>query len=122
MFDIKKKGKINIHWKVTPYDYSKEKCDSLTAKVSKKYGVRKDRIKIIPEFLMVNEDGEEVSVNSNVIGDIQDPQFQLKLFEDWLRINEIKDYDFDLIKKIDAEINGKIDYQVYDKYKRYSIK
>lgn len=122
MFDIKKKGKINIHWKVTPYDYSKEKCDSLTAKVSKKYGVRKDRVKIIPEFLMVNEEGEEVSVNSNVIGDIQDPQFQLKLFEDWLRINEIKDYDFDLIKKIDAEINGKIDYQVYDKYKRYSIK
>jgi DNA repair exonuclease SbcCD ATPase subunit len=44
------------------------------------------------------------------------------LFKDYLKVNNIDGYDFDLIQKIDSEINGKIDYQVYDKYRRYSIK
>ena len=57
-----------------------------------------------------------------IIQNIQDPQFQLKLFQDYLDINNITNYDFDLIRQIDSEINAQIDYQIYDKYKRYSIK
>ena len=122
MIDIKSKSRINVHWNVSPYDYNKEKEKSIIAKFSKKYSLPKERIKVIPEFLMVDEDGEEISLNSDVIQNIQDPQFQLKLFEAYLKTNNIQGYDFDLIKKFDAEINGKIDYQVYDKYRRYSIK
>lgn len=122
MIDIKSKSRINVHWNVSPYDYNKEKEKSIIAKFSKKYALPKERIKVIPEFLMVDEEGEEISLNSDVIQNIQDPQFQLKLFEAYLKTNNIQGYDFDLIKKIDAEINGKIDYNVYDKYRRYSIK
>ena len=122
MIDIKSKSRINVHWNVSPYDYNKEKEKSIIAKFSKKYGLSKEKIKVIPEFLMVDEEGEEISLNSDVIQNIQDPQFQLKLFEAYLKTNNIQGYDFDLIKKIDAEINGKIDYKVYDKYRRYSIK
>ena len=122
MIDIKSKSRINVHWNVSPYDYNKEKEKSIIAKFSKKYALPKERIKVIPEFLMVDEEGEEISLNSDVIQNIQDPQFQLKLFETYLKTNNIQGYDFDLIKKIDAEINGKIDYNVYDKYRRYSIK
>ena len=122
MIDIKSKSRINVHWNVSPYDYNKEKEKSIIAKFSKKYALPKERIKVIPEFLMVDEDGEKISLNSDVIQNIQDPQFQLKLFEAYLKTNNIQGYDFDLIKKIDAEINGKIDYKVYDKYRRYSIK
>ena len=121
MIDIKSKSKINIHWKVSPYDYSKEKLNSLIAKASKKYSIPKDRIKVIPEFIVAN-DGGEISLATDIIQNIQDPQFQLKLFQDYLNINKITDYDFELIKKIDSEINAQIDYQVYDKYRRYSIK
>lgn len=122
MIDIRSKSRINVHWNVSPYDYNKEKEKSIIAKFSKKYALPKERIKVIPEFLMVDEEGKEISLNSDVIQNIQDPQFQLKLFEAYLKTNNIQGYDFNLIKKIDAEINGKIDYKVYDKYRRYSIK
>lgn len=122
MIDVKPKSKIHMHWKVSPYDYSKEKLNSLEAAISKKYAIPKDKVKVIPEFIMVNTDGEKVSINEEIIQNIQDPVFQVRLFKEWLEMNKITDCDFDLIKKIDSEINARIDYQVYDKYKRYSIK
>ena len=122
MIDVRPKSKIHMHWKVSPYDYSKEKLNSLEAAISKKYGIPKDKVKVIPEFIMVNTDGEKVSINEEIIQNIQDPVFQVQLFKEWLEMNKITDCDFDLIKKIDSEINARIDYQVYDKYKRYSIK
>ena len=120
--NIGSKSKIYIHWKVSPYDYTKERVGSLIAKTSKKYSLPKDRIKLIPEFIMLNEKGEKISIATDIISNIQNPEFQLKLFNEYLNVNNIIDYDFDLIKKIDSEINGKIDYTVYDKFKRYSIK
>lgn len=122
MIDVKEKSKIHLHWKVSPYDYSKEKERALEVKLSTKYGIPKDRVKVIPDFVIENDKGEQVSISNDVIQNIQDPNFQVKLFADWLTLNKVKDYDFELIKKIDSEINGKIDYQVYDKYKRYSVK
>lgn len=122
MIEIGKKSKLHFHWKVNPYDFSKEKENSLLTKISLKYSIPKEKVKIIPEFIMVNSDGEKVSLSNEVITNIQNPSFQLKLFNDYLVANNIKDYDFDLIKKIDAEINSKINYEVYDKFKQYSIK
>lgn len=122
MIDIKPKSKIHMHWRVSPYDYSKEKLNSLEAAVSKKYGIPKDKVKVIPEFIMTDTNGEKVSMNEEIIQNIQDPVFQVQLFKEWLEMNKITDCDFDLIKKIDSEINARIDYQIYDKYKRYSIK
>ena len=122
MIDVKSKSKVNIHWKVSPYDYSKEKLNSLIAKASKKYEIPKDRIKVIPDFITTSDGNGEISLATDIIQNIQDPHFQLKLFKDYLDINKIDGYDFDLIKNIDSEINGEIDYQVYDKYRRYSIK
>ena len=122
MIEVGSKSKVNIHWNVSPYDYSKEKLNSIIAKVSKKYVLPKDRIKVIPEFIMKSDGGDDVSITNEIIQNIQEPQFQLKLFQDYLKLNNITDYDFELIKKIDSEINAQIDYQVYDKYRRYSIK
>lgn len=122
MIEVKTKSKINIHWNVSPYDYSKEGEKSIIAKVSGKYGIPRDRVKVIPNFIIPNDSDGDISLASDVIQNIQDPQFQIKLFKDYLTLNNIGDYDFDLITKIDSEINALIDYQVYDKYRRYSIK
>lgn len=121
MIKVNFKGKVNIHWKVSPYDYSTEKVNEIISKASKKYGIPKDKVKVIPEFKVLNEDGVEVSINKDIIQNIQDPSFQLTLFTEYLKANNITDCDFELIKKIDSEINGKIDYQVYDKFRRYKI-
>jgi hypothetical protein len=122
MIDVKEKSRIHLHWKVSPYDYTKEKENAVALKVSKKYGIPRDKVKVIPEFIMLNEKGEDIPINSDIIQNIQDPSFQVKLFQDYLQLNNITDCDFELIKKIDSEINARIDYQIYDKYKRYSIK
>ena len=122
MINVKEKSKIHLHWKVSPYDYTKEKEKSLEVKLASKYGLPKDRVKVIPDFILLDDKGKEVSLNHDIIQNIQDPNFQVKLFADWLTLNNVKDYDFELIKKIDSEINARIDYQIYDKYKRYSVK
>jgi len=119
---ITENSKIVFHWKVTPYDFSKEKCSEIITKASKKYSIPKDRIKIVPDFIMIDKDGTELSINKDVVQNIQDPNFQLGLFKEYLSLNNIEDYDFEYIKTIDAEINASIDYKVYDKYRRYSIK
>ena len=122
MLDVKNKSKLHVHWKVSPYDYSKEKENIIIKKMSNKYGIPKDSIKVIQELIIKNDEGDDLSINKEIIQNIQDPQFQLKLYSDYIKLNNITDYDFDLIKKIDSEINQKIDYQVYDKYKKYSVK
>ena len=120
--DISKNSRITFHWKVSPYDYSKDKVNAILSKASKKYSIPKEHIRVIPDFVLLDDKGSEISINKDIIQNIQDPSFQVKLFKDYLKLNNIDGYDFDLIKKIDEEINGKIDYQVYDKYRRYSIK
>ena len=122
MIEIGEKAKIHINWKVSPYDYSKEKEKSIIAKASKKYSIPKEHIRVIPDFLTIDKDGKEISLTSDVVTNIQNPEFQVKLFKDWLKNNKIEDCDFELIKKIDSQINSKIDYNAYEKYKRYSIK
>ncbi len=122
MTKIKSNSKITFHWKVSPYDYSKDKVNSIIYKASKKYSIPKEHIRVIPDFVLADESGSEISINKDIIQNIQDPNFQVKLFKDYLDINNIDGYDFELIKKIDSELNAKIDYQVYDKYRRYSIK
>ena len=109
MIDIRRKSKVAIHWNVSPYDYSKERENSLLSKVSAKYSLPKDRIKVIPEFITINDSGEKIAINNDIIENIQDPKFQVKLFEKYIKINNITDCDFELIKKIDASINGRID-------------
>ena len=122
MIEVGENAKIHINWKVSPYDYSKEKEKSIIAKVSKKYSIPKDYIRVIPDFLTIDKDGKEISLTSDVVTNIQNPEFQVKLFNDWLKNNKIEDCDFELVKKIDSQINSKIDYNAYEKYKRYSIK
>lgn len=120
--EIREKSRINVEWKVNLYDYNNEKVDEIVTKFSKKYGMPKSNIKVSPKFIMVGKNGEEIKSTGDIIMNIQDPAFQQNLFKEYIEINGITDYDFELIKSIDAEINSKIDYDIYDKYRRYSIK
>lgn len=122
MLELGKNSKITFHWKVSSFDYSKEKQDSIIAKASKKYSIPKEHIRVVPVFSVVGDNGEEISMCKDVIDNIQDPAFQVKLFSDYLSLNNITGYDFDLIKKIDSEINARIDYKLISKSRRYSIK
>ena len=122
MININKNSKIKIHWNVSPYDYNESKKKDLIDAMSAKYHIPKDRISVEANLCVLNEKGETVNVNNELISNIQDPQFQLKLFHEYLNVNKIENYDFDFIKKIDAEVNAMIDYDCYDKMRKYTIK
>ena len=122
MIELGSKARVLVNWNVSMYDYSKDKEKEIISKISKKYSIPKEKVRVSPQYLTVGENGEDLSVTTDIIQNIQDPIFQQKLFKEYLSLNDIKDYDFERISAIDAEINAKIDYQVYDKYRRYCVK
>lgn len=122
MIELGSKARVLVNWNVSMYDYSKDKEKDIISKISKKYSIPKEKIRVSPQFLTVGENGEDLSVTTEIIQNIQDSMFQQKLFKEYLSLNDIKDYDFERISAIDSEINAKIDYQVYDKYRRYCVK
>lgn len=122
MVEVGQNAKLQFHWKVNPYDYSTEKVETLITKIAKKYNVSRNNVKVIPDFIMLNEKNEKITISNDLILNIQNPEFQIKLFQEYLEMSTIENYDFDFIKKIDNEINGSINYEAYDKFRRYSIK
>ena len=120
--NIGQKAKVNVKWKVLPIDYSDEALESIRTKMAKKYGISKDNITVEPQFIIKNEEGEDTVATEGIVANIQDPMYQQSLFKPYLEEREITDYDFDKILEIDNLINSKINYEVYDKHKRYTIK
>lgn len=120
--DIEDTSKVKLIWEVNPNDYTKEKEENLITKFSIKYGIPKNNIRIEPNIISLNENGEKLALANEVIQNIHDPNFQKKLFKKYIINNNIINYDFDSISKIDDMINNHIDYNIYDKYRRYEIK
>lgn len=117
--DIGQKAKVCIVWNVTPTNYSKELEKSLITIMAKKYGIPEKNIKVDPKLKVNNVVG---AIASDSVKNINDPKFMLELFKQYIKENNIEDIDFDEIVKIDSLINSSIDFSVYDKGKRYTIK
>lgn len=122
MVELGKNAKININWIVSPFDYSKETKNKVAASAAKKYKIPKEHVKVTPVFVTHDKNGKKVDLTNDITQNIQDPSFQVKLFKNYISYNNIEDCDFDFIKKIDAQINEKIDYQSFDKFRRFSVK
>lgn len=118
--DIGQNAKINIVWNIKPNQYTKEEENSIKSLFSKKYGVPEKNIIIEKHF--VTEKGNAEALNSENIKNIQDPTFQHKLFKQYLIENNIEDYNFDELVKIDSTINALIDYNQYEKSRNYKLK
>ena len=122
MIKIGEKTKVVIDWVVQPVDYSREKADAIAHKMAKKYGIPKDNIVIEPKFCVKNNKGEDVPLTNELITNIQDPKFQQMMFVKFAEDNEIEDFDAEAINDIDNQLNTQIDYEVYDKFKKYEVK
>jgi len=118
---VGKKAKINVEWNDNPINYSHEAKKNIISVMADRYGIPKESVKVSFNAVKLNENGEQINVSSEVINNIQDPKFQLKLFNDYITENKIENIDFEQIKKIDSEINSKIDYDVYEKYRKSEL-
>ena len=121
MQEIGKKSRVKVRWNVSPYDYSNEGLNHIISKVAEKYGMPKDRVKVTPQFITRDTSDGSMEEANEIVSNIQEPQFQVKLFKDYLEMNMVPNYDFDLIQKIDSDVNATMDYKIYEKFKRYSV-
>ena len=120
--EIGKKAKVVLVWNVRSFEYSKDKEKEIISDFAKKYGIDKRNITVEkPNIAYVGQEGDETFAQG-VLSNIQDPKFQQSLFKKYLDLKEVKDYDFDKILEIDELINSRIDYEAYEKHRRYQIK
>ena len=117
--DIGQKAKVKIQWNVAQSNYSRELENSMIALMAKKYGIPAKNIVVEPNYITANNSGV---LSSETVQSIHDPKFQQELMKQYIINNDIKDVDFEEIIKIDSQINSLIDYDTYDKGKRYTIK
>ena len=117
--DIGQKAKVKIQWNVAQSNYSRELENSMIALMAKKYGIPAKNIVVEPNYITANNSGV---LSSETVQSIHDPKFQQELMKQYIANNDIKDVDFEEIIKIDSQINSLIDYDAYDKGKRYTIK
>lgn len=120
--DIAQKTKVCLKWRVLPIDYSHEEEANIAVKFANKYGIPKENVTIEPIFIKMASDGKEVELTTEAIHNIQDPAFQQQLFKEFIKERKIENIDFDKIIEIDKQINANINYDLYEKNKKYSIK
>ena len=119
---INHSSKLVYIWNTLPMDYSREGERAIINKVSTKYGIPKENIRVEVKFKNKNENGEMVSFSNDIITNINDSVFQQNLFKKYIDERGIENYDLDKIIEFDNFINSMMDYEKYDKNKRYTIK
>ena len=117
--DIGQNAKVKIQWNVHQSNYSRELENSMITLMAKKYGIPAKNITIETNYIT---NGDSGVLSTETVESIHDPKFQQELMKQFIANNDIKDVDFEEILKIDSQINALIDYDKYDKGKKYTIK
>ena len=97
--NIKQTDKLIFDLRMLQIDYNDKKKEALRHEIADKYGVPLKNIEINFIPITVDENGEKMSLASNIIKDIQDPKFQINLFEEYLKLKQIEDVDMEDDKK-----------------------
>lgn len=117
--EIGQAGKVRIKWNVRQTDYTKEQERSLIAEMAEKYQIPVRNITVEVNYI-TESDG--CALSSDTVRNIHDPRFQQELMRQYIAANGITDVDFDEIVRIDSRINSLIDYDAYDKGRKYTVK
>lgn len=102
---------------------TKEQEKSVIAKIAKKYNVAPAKVrfstkKVYPNGTVVND----AALNAEMINNIKDPKYQQQLFKKYIEQNGIKDYNWEEILNIDSRVNALINYDNYEKSRRFVLK
>ena len=119
---VKPTDRLIFDLKMLQIDYNDKKKEALRHTIAEKYGVPVKQVEVNFIPITVDENGEKMSLASNIINDIQDPKFQVHLFEEYVKLKNIEDVDMEDIKKIDSQVNAYVDFDSYSKFKSYKIK
>ena len=120
--DIKKTDKLIFDLKLRQIDFNEQKRNALRVEIADKYNVPLKNVEVNFVPITVDENGEDISLASDIINNIQDPKFQQQLLGEFLKLNEINDINIEDIIAIDERVNAFIDFDSYSKYKTYKFK
>lgn len=122
MIQVNPTDKLVFDLEMFQIDFNEAKKESLRKEISEKYGVPIKNVEINFIPITMDDNGEKISLASDIITNIQDPKFQEQLFEEYLKLRGIEDYDFEELINIDKKVNAFVDFNAYSKYKPYKIK
>ena len=122
MVDVKSTSKLVFDLKMHQVDRNEERKDALIKEISEKYGVPVENIEVNFVPIVVDNNGNKVSLASDIVDSIQNPLFQQKLFGEWIALKQIEDVNIDDIIAIDNRVNDYVDFDAYSKYKSYRFK
>lgn len=120
--EIGQEAKVRLLWRIPSTQYTREGEKSIVALFAQKYGISEKNVSVECVFTNTNNTSGDIALNSENIKSIQDPNFQHELFKQYLVDNEVEGYDWDALMQIDSRVNALIDYNLYEKSKKYSIK
>lgn len=118
--DIGQNAKVVVKWNTNSLLSTEEDEKNIISLMSQKYGIPEKNIKVEKNY--IDSSNANSALANETVHDIYEPQFQLGLMKQWIEANKIKDIDFDEIVKIDSQINSLIDFSIYEKTKKYTIK
>ena len=121
--EIGQKAKVIITL-TTKTSITKEEENSVISLFAKKYGIPESNVRVENIIVTDGSTSAEDGLNSNNVKSIHDPVFQQVLFKQYAAENEIEltEDEFNEIVKIDSRINSQIDYDSYEKGKKYVVK
>lgn len=122
MIKVKPTDKLVFELEMLQVDYNEEKTNSLRQTIADKYNVPLKNVEINFKPITHDNKGERISLTSDIINNIQDPQFQVQLFKEYISLKEYENVDFEEIEKIDSQVNNFVDFNAYSKYKNYRFK
>lgn len=121
LIEIQDRGLIKVQWQTKSIGYSPELLDNIRYKIAKKYNVPPVNVTVEPIFVTPVDTEDDGSIKFENVKDMHNPLFQQTMFWDWLKQNDIEDYDKDIILDIDGQVNAHIDYEAYGRCKKYEI-
>lgn len=119
---IKSTDRIVVEVSMPQIEYNEERKRSMRRGVAEKFGVPVRSVEIVFKPVTVNENGERVSVTSDVIRNVQDPAYQRLMMREYVAQKGYEGVDFDAVDEIDGRVNGMVDFCQYSKYKNYRFK
>ena len=122
MVQVNPTDKLVFDLEMFQIDFNEAKKESLRKEISEKYGVPVKNVEVNFIPITMDNNGEKISLASDIITNIQDPKFQQQLFGEYLELKGINDCNFEEIVNIDKRVNAFVDFNAYSKYKPYKIK
>ena len=122
MIQVSETDKLIFNLKLLQIDYNDQKKEELRREIAEKYRLPLRNVIVNFSPITRDENGEAVVLASNITSDIQDPSFQLHLFEDYIKLRGIEGINFNEIISIDKAVNEYVNLDDSRKNKTYKLK